>query len=143
MADQYAGAGAAVRPPAIQVPRWEEPPEGPVVASLDRTHVPFVAVATSVDPDTAQGALIERGQRPAREVTDLTAAIGGREGAVPGGDTATAPLRGQAYDLAFHVTPPELASGLVTDDGGLTPVSADGMTRLCDRSRWGNGMMSL
>ncbi|MEV5242441.1 S-methyl-5-thioribose-1-phosphate isomerase [Streptomyces cinnamoneus] len=99
-------------------------------------HVPFIVVAptTTVDPGTAEGAAIEVEQRPGHEVTELPGA---------GAGVPVAPLGTQAYNPAFDVTPPELVTAIVTENGVVSPVTEAGLAELCDRSRSGNGMMSI
>lgn len=74
-------------------------------------HVPFVVVAptTTVDLGTPHGASIEVEQRPGGEVTDL----------------APSPLGTQAYNPAFDVTPPELITAIVTENGVVSPVTGE------------------
>ncbi|MFD7136048.1 S-methyl-5-thioribose-1-phosphate isomerase [Streptomyces sp. NPDC059894] len=98
-------------------------------------HVPFIVVApvTTVDPDTPDGASIEVEQRPAFEVTEVTAPqvpVAGAGGGIP-----VAPLGTQAYNPAFDVTPPELVTAIVTEDGVVSPVTAEGLAELCARPR--------
>ncbi|MCA6094602.1 S-methyl-5-thioribose-1-phosphate isomerase [Streptomyces sp. SCA3-4] len=99
-------------------------------------HVPFVVVApsTTVDLRTAEGAAIEVEQRPGHEVTELPGA---------GAGVPVAPLGTQAYNPAFDVTPPELVTAIVTENGVVSPVTEAGLAELCARSRSGNGMMSI
>ncbi|MGW1728864.1 S-methyl-5-thioribose-1-phosphate isomerase [Streptomyces sp. NPDC002306] len=99
-------------------------------------HVPFVVVApvTTVDPKTPDGAAIEVEQRPGSEVTELTAPqvqVGG----AGGGGIPVAPLGTQAYNPAFDVTPPELVTAIVTEEGVVSPVTAEALAELCARSR--------
>ncbi|MEU3876407.1 MULTISPECIES: S-methyl-5-thioribose-1-phosphate isomerase [Streptomyces] len=103
-------------------------------------HVPFLVVAptTTVDLTTADGGAIEVEQRPALEVTEFP---GGMPGEVPG--RAVAPLGTQAYNPAFDITPPELVTAIVTENGIVSPVTKTGLAELCARSRSGNGMMSI
>jgi methylthioribose-1-phosphate isomerase len=100
-------------------------------------HVPFIVVApvTTVDPDTPDGASIEVEQRPGHEVTELTAPRVPVAGAEAGGGIPVAPLGTQAYNPAFDVTPPELVTAIVTEEGVASPVTADSLAALCDRSR--------
>ncbi|MEU1048258.1 S-methyl-5-thioribose-1-phosphate isomerase [Streptomyces sp. NPDC005897] len=98
-------------------------------------HVPFIVVApvTTVDPDTPDGASIEVEQRPGHEVTEVTAPqvpVAGAGGGIP-----VAPLGTQAYNPAFDVTPPELVTAIVTEEGVVSPVTAEALASLCARSR--------
>lgn len=98
-------------------------------------HVPFIVVAplTTVDPDTPDGASIEVEQRPGFEVTEIltpqAAAVGG------GGGVPLAPLGTQAYNPAFDVTPPELVTAIVTEEGTVSPVTPDALAALSARTR--------
>ncbi|AKZ56101.1 Methylthioribose-1-phosphate isomerase [Streptomyces ambofaciens ATCC 23877] len=98
-------------------------------------HVPFIVVAplTTVDQGTADGAAIEIEQRPGYEVTEITAPQVPVTGA--GGGIPVAPLGTQAYNPAFDVTPPELVTAIVTEEGVVSPVTADALAELCARSR--------
>ncbi|MER6536238.1 S-methyl-5-thioribose-1-phosphate isomerase [Streptomyces sp. 900105755] len=98
-------------------------------------HVPFIVVAplTTVDPETPDGASIEVEQRPGYEVTELTAPQVPVTG--PGGGIPVAPLGTQAYNPAFDVTPPELVTAIVTEEGVVSPVTAEALAELCARSR--------
>ncbi|QFQ97872.1 S-methyl-5-thioribose-1-phosphate isomerase [Streptomyces phaeolivaceus] len=100
-------------------------------------HVPFIVVApvTTVDPDTPDGASIEVEQRAGHEVTEITAPQVPVAGAEAGGGIAVAPLGTQAYNPAFDVTPPELVTAIVTEEGAVSPVTPDALAELCDRSR--------
>ncbi|MBL1087097.1 S-methyl-5-thioribose-1-phosphate isomerase [Streptomyces actinomycinicus] len=94
-------------------------------------HVPFIVVApvTTVDPATADGASIEVEQRPGFEVTELSAPqvpVAGAGGGIP-----VAPLGTQAYNPAFDVTPPELITAVVTEEGVVSPVTAEALAELC------------
>ncbi|MER7183793.1 S-methyl-5-thioribose-1-phosphate isomerase [Streptomyces hyaluromycini] len=98
-------------------------------------HVPFIVVApvTTVDPETPDGASIEVEQRPGYEVTEVTAPqvpVAGAGGGIP-----VAPLGTQAYNPAFDVTPPELVTAIVTEEGAVSPVTAEALAELCARSR--------
>lgn len=46
-----------------------------------------------------------------------------------------APLGTQAYNPAFDVTPPELVTAIVTEEGVVSPVTAVGLAELCAGSR--------
>jgi len=88
------------------------------LAVLAHHHgVPFVVVAptTTVDLATPDGAAIEVEQRPSAEVTDL----------------APSPLGTQAYNPAFDVTPPELITAIVTENGVVSPVTAERLAAVC------------
>ncbi|MGC9436327.1 S-methyl-5-thioribose-1-phosphate isomerase [Streptomyces sp. WG5] len=98
-------------------------------------HVPFIVVApvTTVDPDTPDGASVEVEQRPGYEVTEVTAPqvpVAGAGGGIP-----VAPLGTQAYNPAFDVTPPELVTAIVTEEGAVSPVTTGALAQLCARSR--------
>ncbi|MER6442590.1 S-methyl-5-thioribose-1-phosphate isomerase [Streptomyces sp. NPDC001185] len=100
-------------------------------------HVPFIVVApvTTVDPDTPDGASIEVEQRPGHEVTELSAPQVPVAGTEAGGGIPVAPLGTQAYNPAFDVTPPELVTAIVTEEGVVSPVTAEALAELCARSR--------
>ncbi|MEU6992316.1 S-methyl-5-thioribose-1-phosphate isomerase [Streptomyces sp. NPDC046465] len=100
-------------------------------------HVPFIVVApvTTVDPRTPNGAAIEVEQRGSHEVTEVTAPYVPVIGMEAGGGIPVAPLGTQAYNPAFDVTPPELVTAIVTEEGVLSPVTAEGLAELCARSR--------
>jgi len=91
------------------------------LAVLARHHdVPFVVVApvSTVDFGTPDGAAIMVEHRPAEEVTGLA----GRP---------VAPTGTPAYNPAFDVTPPDLVTALVTEQGVIQPVTA-GNLRVLD-----------
>lgn len=100
-------------------------------------HVPFVVVApmTTVDPDTPDGASIEVEQRAGHEVTDIAVPQVPVVGVEAGGGIPVAPLGTQAYNPAFDVTPPELVTAIVTEEGVVSPVTAEALGDLCARSR--------
>jgi len=84
------------------------------LAVLARHHgVPFVVVApvSTVDFGTPDGTAITVEHRPAEEVTGLA----GRP---------VAPAGTPAYNPAFDVTPPDLITALVTEQGVIQPVTA-------------------
>ncbi|MGW0614342.1 S-methyl-5-thioribose-1-phosphate isomerase [Streptomyces sp. NPDC002788] len=99
-------------------------------------HVPFIVVApvTTVDPDTADGASIEVEQRAGHEVTEVVAPQVPVLGAEAGGGIPIAPLGTQAYNPAFDVTPPELVTAIVTEEGVVSPVTAEALAEVCARS---------
>lgn len=99
-------------------------------------HVPFIVVAptTTVDPSTPDGASIEVEQRPGGEVTEVTSPQAGAAGAGAGG-VSVAPRGAQAYNPAFDVTPPDLVTAVVTEEGVVSPVTRAGIAELCARSR--------
>ncbi|MFE9459479.1 S-methyl-5-thioribose-1-phosphate isomerase [Streptomyces californicus] len=97
-------------------------------------HVPFIVVAptTTVDLETPDGASIIVEQRSGREVTEITPSR-----SVSGGDRdgrVLAPLGAPAYNPAFDVTPPELITAIVTEEGAISPVTGVGLAELCARS---------
>jgi methylthioribose-1-phosphate isomerase len=102
-------------------------------------HVPFIVVApvTTVDATTRDGGSIEVEQRAGHEVTEAAAPRGPvtGAGAGAGGGIPVAPLGTQAYNPAFDVTPPELVTAIVTEEGVVAPVTARALAELCDRSR--------
>ncbi len=88
------------------------------LAVLARHHgIPFVVVAptTTIDLVTPDGAAIEVEQRPSSEVTDL----------------APSPLGAQAYNPAFDVTPPDLITAIVTENGVVSPVTPERLAAVC------------
>ncbi|MFF6892732.1 S-methyl-5-thioribose-1-phosphate isomerase [Streptomyces microflavus] len=97
-------------------------------------HVPLIVVAptTTVDMDTAEGTSIIVEQRSGQEVTELTSpqvvSAGG------GGGMVVAPLGSPAYNPAFDITPPELITAIVTEEGVISPVTGVGLAELCARS---------
>lgn len=94
-------------------------------------HVPFIVVApvTTIDVATPDGASIEVEQRPGYEVTELTPPRAPAAGAgIP-----VAPLGTQAYNPAFDVTPPELVTAVVTEEGVVSPVTGEGVAGLVRR----------
>ncbi|MEU0900338.1 S-methyl-5-thioribose-1-phosphate isomerase [Streptomyces massasporeus] len=99
-------------------------------------HVPFIVVApvTTVDLDTADGASIEVEQRPGHEVTEVTAPQVPVVGTEAGGGIPVAPLGTQAYNPAFDVTPAELVTAIVTEEGVVSPVTAEALAEVCARS---------
>ncbi|KES03583.1 initiation factor 2B subunit alpha [Streptomyces toyocaensis] len=100
-------------------------------------HVPFIVVApvTTVDPRTPDGASIEVEQRPGHEVTEIMAPQVPVAGTEAGGGIPVAPLGTQAYNPAFDVTPPELVTAIVTEEGVVSPVTTEALAALCARSR--------
>ncbi|GLP72789.1 MULTISPECIES: S-methyl-5-thioribose-1-phosphate isomerase [unclassified Streptomyces] len=99
-------------------------------------HVPFIVVApvTTVDPGTPDGASIEVEQRAGHEVTEIVAPQVPVAGTGAGGGIPVAPLGTQAYNPAFDVTPPELVTAIVTEEGVVSPVTAEALAELCARS---------
>ncbi|MGW1297392.1 S-methyl-5-thioribose-1-phosphate isomerase [Streptomyces sp. NPDC002533] len=97
-------------------------------------HVPFIVVAptTTVDLETPDGTSIIVEQRSGKEVTELTSSQGvSGDG---GGGIVVAPLGAPAYNPAFDVTPPELITAIVTEEGAISPVTGVGLAELCARS---------
>ncbi|UNS97345.1 S-methyl-5-thioribose-1-phosphate isomerase [Streptomyces tubbatahanensis] len=108
------------------------------LAVLARHHrVPFVVVApvTTIDPATASGCDIEVEQRAAHEVTVGPWGGSGLSEAEGEERRALAPVGAQAYNPAFDVTPSELVTAVVTDEGVASPVTAERLTELCSASR--------
>ncbi|WP_447039430.1 S-methyl-5-thioribose-1-phosphate isomerase [Streptomyces sp. DSM 118878] len=99
-------------------------------------HVPFIVVApvTTVDPGTPDGASIEVEQRAGHEVTEAMVPHVPAFGRETGSGVPVAPLGTQAYNPAFDVTPPELVTAIVTEEGVLSPVTAEGLAEVCARS---------
>ncbi|MBM7056364.1 S-methyl-5-thioribose-1-phosphate isomerase [Streptomyces durocortorensis] len=97
-------------------------------------HVPFIVVAptTTVDLETSDGTSIIVEQRSGKEVTELTPPQGVSAGG--GGGMVVAPLGAPAYNPAFDVTPPELITAIVTEEGAISPVTGVGLAELCARS---------
>ncbi|EWS92066.1 S-methyl-5-thioribose-1-phosphate isomerase [Streptomyces filamentosus] len=97
-------------------------------------HVPFIVVAptTTVDLETPDGTSIIVEQRSGQEVTELTSPRGVSAGG--GGGIVVAPLGAPAYNPAFDVTPPELITAIVTEEGVISPVTGVGLAELCARS---------
>ncbi|WP_345982266.1 S-methyl-5-thioribose-1-phosphate isomerase [Streptomyces sp. DSS69] len=97
-------------------------------------HVPFIVVAptTTVDMDTAEGTSIIVEQRSGQEVTELTPPKA--VSADGGGGMVVAPLGAPAYNPAFDITPPELITAIVTEEGVISPVTGVGLAELCARS---------
>ncbi|GHF93203.1 S-methyl-5-thioribose-1-phosphate isomerase [Streptomyces griseus] len=97
-------------------------------------HVPFIVVAptTTVDLETPDGTSIIVEQRSGKEVTELTSPQGVSAG--EGGGMVVAPLGAPVYNPAFDVTPPELITAIVTEEGAISPVTGVGLAELCARS---------
>ncbi|RMI33339.1 S-methyl-5-thioribose-1-phosphate isomerase [Nocardia stercoris] len=77
------------------------------LALAARAHgIPFIVVApeSTLDPATATGAEIVVEERSAHEITHV-------------GGVATAPAGTAVFNPAFDVTPPELVTAVVTEDG--------------------------
>ncbi|AWL38782.1 MULTISPECIES: S-methyl-5-thioribose-1-phosphate isomerase [Streptomyces] len=98
-------------------------------------HVPFVVVAptSTVDPGTPDGAAVVVEQRSASEVTEFTFPRPVPAGAEKDGE-ASAAVGAQAYNPAFDITPPELVTAIVTEEGVVSPVTGVGLAELCARS---------
>jgi len=103
-------------------------------------HVPFIVVAplTTVDPNTPDGASIEVEQRAGHEVTGIAVPQAPVVGVEAGAGIPVAPLGTQAYNPAFDVTPPELVTAIVTEEGVVSPVTGEALGDLCARSRQAN-----
>ncbi|MEU8703952.1 S-methyl-5-thioribose-1-phosphate isomerase [Streptomyces sp. NPDC048565] len=98
-------------------------------------HVPFLVVAptTTVDLESVDGTSIVVEQRSATEVTEFTPKPGAAAGG-EGGGTVVAPPGAQAYNPAFDITPSELVTAIVTEEGVISPVTGVGLAELCARS---------
>ncbi|MFE3324498.1 S-methyl-5-thioribose-1-phosphate isomerase [Streptomyces sp. NPDC059176] len=98
-------------------------------------HVPFVVVAptTTMDLRTPDGASIEVEQRSGQEVTEVP--VPGYAAVRAEAGVSVAPLGTQAYNPAFDVTPPELVTAIVTEEGAISPVTGEAIVDLCARSR--------
>jgi methylthioribose-1-phosphate isomerase len=84
------------------------------LAVLARHHaVPFVVVApvSTVDPDTPNGGSIPVEHRSVDEVISIAG-------------QPVAPAGTHAYNPAFDVTPPDLVTAIVTEEGVIQPVTA-------------------
>ncbi|MDQ0796037.1 S-methyl-5-thioribose-1-phosphate isomerase [Streptomyces sp. B1I3] len=101
-------------------------------------HVPFIVVAptTTIDLGTADGASIVVEQRSASEVTQFTSPwiVGDGSDGGGGAGPAVAPAGAPAYNPAFDITPPELVTAIVTEEGVISPVTGVGLAELCARS---------
>jgi methylthioribose-1-phosphate isomerase len=88
-----------------------------------RHAIPFYVCApmSSVDLDTPDGAAIEIEERPADEILRIRG-------------TAIAPIGTAARNPAFDVTPAELISGIVTDEGALTAPFGPALAEAAARS---------
>lgn len=94
------------------------------LAVLAHHHgVPFVVAAptSTIDLDTHSGSRIIVEQREAAEVTALNG-------------MPTAPEGTAAYNPAFDVTPPQLISALVSEQGIAQPVNSERVARLTRRN---------
>ena len=93
------------------------------VAALAARHgVPFHVAAplSTIDPDTPTGAEIEIEERAGDEVTSVFG--------VP-----VAPAGTDAMNMAFDVTPHELVTSIVTEDGVLEPPYEEAIARAVGR----------
>lgn len=100
-------------------------------------HVPFIVVApsTTVDPATPDGASIEVEQRAGHEVTEAMTP----QAPVTGGGSGmpVAPLGTHAHNPAFDITPPELVTAIVTEEGVVSPVTTEALADLYGASAQG------
>ncbi|MFF2331118.1 MULTISPECIES: S-methyl-5-thioribose-1-phosphate isomerase [unclassified Streptomyces] len=98
-------------------------------------HVPFIVVAptTTVDLGTADGTSIIVEQRPEKEVTEFTPLRAG-VAEEDGDGVLVAPVGTPVYNPAFDITPPELVTAIVTEEGVVSPVTGSGLAELCARS---------
>jgi methylthioribose-1-phosphate isomerase len=93
-----------------------------VAAMADRHGVPFHVAAplSTIDPHTPTGAGIELEERAGDEVTSV---FGVR----------IAPVGTEAMNMAFDVTPHELVTSIVTEDGVLEPPYEEAIARAVRR----------
>lgn len=94
------------------------------VALLARAHkVPFYVAAplSTIDRRCPDGEAIPIEERPASEVTHV-------------GGAAITPEGVPVYNFAFDVTPAELISGIITEQGVLTPPYAQSIAAAFDRA---------
>lgn len=108
----------------------------PLAVLAEHHRVPFVVVApvSTVDGATRSGADIEVEQRPGHEVTELPRPHQREDGGAGAGRNAgvrLAPAEAEAYNPAFDVTPPDLVTAIVTERGVVSPVTAEGLAKLC------------
>ncbi|MBO0830433.1 MAG: S-methyl-5-thioribose-1-phosphate isomerase [Actinobacteria bacterium] len=99
------------------------------LAVLARHHnVPFVVVAptSTVDLGTPDGPSIPVEHRPADEVASLAGQL-------------VAPVGTQAYNPAFDVTPPDLVTAIVTEEGMIHPVTEGSLRSLGTEPGSGTG----
>lgn len=98
-------------------------------------HVPFIVVAptTTVDLEAVDGTSIVVEQRSGQEVTEITFSGAGPDGG-DGHGLAVAPAGAPVYNPAFDITPPELVTAIVTEEGVISPVTGVGLAELCARS---------
>ncbi|MGZ0204759.1 S-methyl-5-thioribose-1-phosphate isomerase [Streptomyces sp. RM1] len=103
----------------------------PLAVLAHHHQVPFIVVAplTTIDMATPDGAAIEVEQRAGFEVTEVMALQAQVTGA--GGGIPVAPLGTQAYNPAFDVTPPELVTAIVTEEGVVSPVTGEALAEMC------------
>ncbi|QEY32100.1 S-methyl-5-thioribose-1-phosphate isomerase [Synechococcus sp. RSCCF101] len=93
------------------------------LALVARAHgLPFYVCAprSSIDTATASGGAIPIEERPAREITHWR-------------DTAMAAPGARIWNPAFDITPAELVTGLITEDGVLRPPFPGGLGQALDR----------
>jgi methylthioribose-1-phosphate isomerase len=88
----------------------------PLAVVAQRHGVPFYVCAptSSIDLETRDGAAIPIEERPEAEVTTLRG-------------VHIAPADSPAYNPAFDVTPAELVTAIVTEEGSIAPPFADGL----------------
>ena len=93
------------------------------VAVLAKTHgVPFYVAApiSTVDLDTDDGSGIPIEERSAREVTHV-------------GSARTVPKGAAVWNPAFDVTPHDLITGIITDQGMCGPPFVESLRAACER----------
>lgn len=96
----------------------------PLALAAHRHGIPFIVVApeSTRDPATATGREIVVEERGAAEITHV-------------GDVATAPEGTAVFNPAFDVTPPELVTAVVTENGVVGESNALVRERIADIAR--------
>jgi methylthioribose-1-phosphate isomerase len=95
-----------------------------LAVAAHRHGIPFIVVApeSTRDPATATGSEIVVEQRAADEITHV-------------GGVATAPERTDAFNPAFDVTPPELVTAVVTENGVIDEANIAAGQQIADIAR--------
>lgn len=95
----------------------------PLAVLAHRHGIPFLVAApiSTFDASVPDGAAIPIEERSSSEVTSL-------------GGVAISPPEVQARHIAFDVTPAELITAIVTEQGVVRPADADGIRAVLDRA---------